>query len=75
MLCTYGPPKERKRHWILKFDDPEHGDMHFDNEDQAMRAFDRAKDNWTCTLFVTAEFVSPASQFNDVERRSWSFGD
>lgn len=57
MLCTDGPPNERTRCWILKFDDRDMGDMHFDNEGDAMRAWDRAKDNWTCTLFVTAEFV------------------
>jgi hypothetical protein len=59
MLCTYGPQAERQRHWILKFDDPDRCDMHFDNESEAMRMWDRLKDNWTCTLFVTAEFVSP----------------
>ena len=57
MLCTYGPPAERERRWILKFDDPDKATMHFFNEPDAMRMFDRCKDNWTCTLFVTAEFV------------------
>jgi len=56
-LCTYGPQANRKRRWILKFDDRDVADMHFDDEGDAMRAWDRAKDNWTCTLFVTAEFV------------------
>lgn len=57
MLCTYGPPNERKRHWILKFEDADKDDMHFEDEQEAMRMFNRCKDNWTCTLFVTAEFV------------------
>lgn len=56
-LCTYGPPAERKRRWILKFDDPDAGDMHFAAEPDAMRAFERYSGSWTCTLFVTAEFV------------------
>jgi len=43
----------------LKFDDWDKDDMHFDRENDAMRAWDCAKDNWTCTLFVTAEFVQP----------------
>jgi hypothetical protein len=58
-LCTDGPPMERKRQWRLQFDDPDKGYMIFDSEAEAMRAWDRAKDNWTCTLFVTAEFVRP----------------
>lgn len=57
MLCTDGPIANRERRWILKFEDADMGDMHFDNESEAMRNWDRAKDNWTCTLFVTAEFV------------------
>ncbi len=56
-LCTDGPPNERKRCWLLKFDDPDRGFGLYDNEPEAMRAWDQAKDNWTCTLFVTAEFV------------------
>lgn len=57
MLCTYGPPTERQRLWILKFDDPDKMDIYFDNENDAMRMWDRQKDIWTCALFVTAEFV------------------
>ena len=56
-LCTFGPPSERKRRWILKFEDADVGDMHFNNETEAMMKWYQAKDNWTCTLFVTAEFV------------------
>lgn len=61
VLCTYGPPAERKRYWLLKFDDPDKGTMHFNDEVEAMRAWDRCRDNWTCTLFVTAEFVPHSS--------------
>lgn len=53
-LCTYGPPAERQHHWLLRFDDPDRGDCHFDNEQDAMEFFARAEGNWTCTLFVTA---------------------
>lgn len=55
MLCTYGPPSERKRHWILKFEDADKGDMHFDDEAEALRMFFRCDVAWNCTLFVTAE--------------------
>ena len=54
-LCTYGPPAERKRRWILKFEDAEVGDMHFGDEGEAMRAFATFSAAYTCTLFVTAE--------------------
>ena len=57
VLCTFGPPANRKRRWILKFEDRDVADMHFDDEGEAMHAWNLAKDNWTCTLFVTAEFV------------------
>lgn len=58
-LCTYGPPFERERKWLLTFDDPAQGIAIYDNEGEAMRAWDRAKDNWTCTLWVIADFVKP----------------
>ena len=58
-LCTDGPPNDRRRQWRLQFDDPDKGYMIFDSESEAISAWDRAKDNWTCTLFVTAEFVKP----------------
>lgn len=61
-LCTFGPPAERKRYWILKFEDRDVGDMHFTVEPDAMRAWDRYKDSYTCTLFVTAEFVDADRQ-------------
>lgn len=60
MLCTDGPTDKRKRLWLLKFDDPDRGFALYHDEGEAMRAWDRAKDNWTCTLFVTADFVRPA---------------
>lgn len=55
ILCTYGPPHERKRRWVLRFDDPDRGEMHFDDEGEAMSMFNKCTMNWTCTLFVTAE--------------------
>jgi hypothetical protein len=61
-LCTYGPPGDRMRQWRLQFDDPSEGHAIYHNETQAMRAWDRAKDNWNCTLFVTAEFVRPQKE-------------
>lgn len=56
-LCTYGPPAERKRHWILKFDDADKNDMHFTDEHEAIAMFRRCSTAWTCTLFVTATFA------------------
>lgn len=58
-LCTFGPPAERERRWILKFEDADVGDMHFAAEPDAMRAFERYSGAYTCTLFVTAMFVDP----------------
>jgi hypothetical protein len=56
-LCTFGPPLERKRHWILKFEDTDVANMHFSVERDAMLAFEKFSGAYTCTLFVTAEFV------------------
>lgn len=53
--CTSGPPSERKRRWVVMFDDPDQGTLVFDSEAEAHGAWDRAKDNWTCTLFETCE--------------------
>ena len=58
-LRTFGPSAERERRWILKFEDADVGDMYYVTEPDAMRAWDRYKDTYTCTLFVTAEFVDP----------------
>lgn len=58
-LCTFGPPAERERRWILKFEDADVGDMHFAAEPDAMRAFERYSGAFTCTLFVTATFINP----------------
>lgn len=55
MLCTFGPPDERKQTWVLVFEDNDMGDCVFKNEEDAMTAFKRAADNWNCTLLVTAE--------------------
>lgn len=53
-VCTFGIPAERKRHWILKFEDADVGDMHFDDEEMAHDQFKQCSVNWNCTLFVTA---------------------
>lgn len=58
ILCTFGPPSERRRHWILKFEDADVDDMHFDQEYEAHDAFRRYSDCWTCTLFVTATDIT-----------------
>lgn len=55
MLCTFGPSSERKRTFILKFEDRDRGDMYFDNESEAVAMFLRCADAWTCTLFGTVE--------------------
>jgi hypothetical protein len=57
-LCTFGPPAERRRRWILKFEDTDASDMHFTDEAEAHAMFNRCSLNWTCTLFVTAEINS-----------------
>lgn len=62
MLCTFGPPSERKRHWILVFEDADVDDMHFDDEGEAMRDFSRASTHWNCTLLVTAELADALGQ-------------
>lgn len=39
MLCTFGPPLERRCRFILKFEDRDMDDLHFDNEPEAIAAF------------------------------------
>ena len=56
-LCTFGPPEARKRHWILKFEDTDVGDMHFDDEQEALAAFEKYQESWTCTLFGVVDLV------------------
>lgn len=53
-LCTFGPPAERKPHFILKFEDNDVGDMHFRDRDLAIATFKQHSYNWNCTLFETA---------------------
>jgi len=55
VLCTFGPPNERRKRWILKFEDTEMSDMHFDDEVEAKSCWRRLKDAWTCTLYVIEE--------------------
>lgn len=54
-LCCPGPPSERKRKWILLYEDTEVGMAVFDNREEAIAFFRRADDNWTCTLFETVD--------------------
>lgn len=54
-FCTSGSPDERKRQWIIVFDDADMGIMFFDDEQAAHTKWDSAKDNWTCTLYETSE--------------------
>jgi hypothetical protein len=39
----------------LIFEDHDVGDMHFDNEAEALPAFDRYSTSWTSALFSTVE--------------------
>ena len=55
VLCTYGPPAERKRRWLLRFDDPDRGECSFHDEQKTVEFFRRAADQWTCTLFATTD--------------------
>lgn len=54
-LCTFGPPLERKRKFILRFEDRFRGEMFFDDEGEAVAMFLRCTDVWNCTLFGTVE--------------------
>lgn len=55
VLATFGPPAERRRMFVLMFEDPDMGNMYFHDEVEAVASFNRAKDAWTCTLFATME--------------------
>jgi hypothetical protein len=67
--CTFGPPAERKRQWIILFEDADRGVMVFDDEREAHTAWDGAKDNWTCTLYETShrKFVFAAGQLRPLD--------
>lgn len=68
-LCTYGPPAERKRTWVIKFEDADMGDMFFTDEKEALETFDRASLNWNCTLFETVLRL-PERGANDWDHRA-----
>jgi hypothetical protein len=51
-LASFG--YSRKPMWILKFEDADRGEMHFDNELDAHRSFEDFAVTWNCTLFETA---------------------
>lgn len=55
MLCTFGPADERKRIWILVFEDQDRLAMSFDDENEALNAFFDATVHWNCTLFSTVD--------------------
>jgi hypothetical protein len=52
-LCTFGPPQERKPIWIVKFEDANRGEAHFDNENEAIDFYLQASNSWNCTLLTT----------------------
>lgn len=58
LLCTFGPPAERKLYWLLVFEDG--NNAYFDNIDEGLAAFEKYRSNYNCTLFVT-ETVSTVS--------------
>jgi hypothetical protein len=61
-LCTFGPEKERKRVFILKFEDADVGDMYFTDEAEAVKAFGRHSFTWNCTLLSTHSPTPPADR-------------
>lgn len=62
VLCTFGPPEERKKRWVLVFEDAEVGRMYFDDQEAAIQMFKKMTDNWNCTLFVTETLVGEPNQ-------------
>lgn len=53
VLCTYGPPAERRRVWVVIFDDPDQHMRVFHDRDEAIYYWTRYSESWACTLFVT----------------------
>lgn len=70
VLCTYGPPTERKARFILKFDDADVRDMHFDDQGDAIAAYLRHTGSWTCTLFGTVEISEDLYRSDPFRRRT-----
>jgi len=52
-LASFGT--ERKRIWILKFEDADRGDMNFDDESDAHHAYENFSVGWNCTLLETSD--------------------
>lgn len=52
-LASFGI--DRKRLWILKFEDADRGDMHFDDESDAHHAYENFSVGWNCTLLETSD--------------------
>jgi hypothetical protein len=52
-LASFGV--DRKRVWILKFEDADRGDMFFDREVPAHAMYEKASVTWNCTLLETSE--------------------
>jgi hypothetical protein len=51
--------KHTPRKFMIYFDDPDHGVMVFDNEDEAREAFERKNTAWNCYLFGTLPLTRP----------------
>jgi hypothetical protein len=47
------PGDDNRKRWLLVFDDVDQGISVFFDEDEAMRAWESANDNWNCHLFVS----------------------
>ncbi len=57
-LASFG--HDRKKTWLLRFEDADEDDMIFDNEADARSAYGRHSFTWNCTLFETSA-LSPHS--------------
>lgn len=51
-LASFG--HDRKRTWLLMFEEAGRETMHFDDEALAHEVYERASLTWNCTLFETA---------------------
>lgn len=52
-LCTFGPIEERKKIWIIRFEDNDKVDLIFYDEEQAIRRYEVYAEMWNCTLLGT----------------------
>lgn len=49
-----------EQYWLLHFEDADVTSQVFTDESAAKAAYERAKDNWTCTLFAPTEALDEA---------------